>query len=125
MDRGWWSLRSQGHSREQLPLATGLELGWGWRVAQVVCYTLLTPWFNPHQAPQIIGFMQENTGGCHFASPRGSSDPGLKLKSPRVQAAANTSEGHQEAQPGYELLFHWPLWHKEAVYLFRQSTISW
>ena len=63
----------------------------------------VTPWTVAHQAPPSLGFSrQEYWSGLPFPSPGDLSDPGIKPRSPALQADALTSE-----PPGkpYKLLY--------------------
>ena len=52
-----------------------------------------TPWTVAHQAPPSMGFSrQEYWSGLPFPSPGDLSDPGIKPRSPALQADALTSE---------------------------------
>ena len=49
--------------------------------------TLATPWTVVHQAPLSTGFSrQEYWGGLQFPSPEDLPDPGIKPRSPALQA---------------------------------------
>ena len=51
------------------------------------CPTLLTPWTVAHQAPLSMGFSrQEYWSELPFASPGAFPDPGIKPRSPALQA---------------------------------------
>ena len=51
------------------------------------CPTLVTPWTVAHQAPLSMGFSkQEYCSGLPFPSPRDLPDPGIKPRSPALQA---------------------------------------
>ena len=53
----------------------------------------VTPWTVAHQAPLSIGFSrQEYWSGLPFPSPGDLPDPGIKPRSPTLQADALTSE---------------------------------
>ena len=55
-----------------------------------------TPWTVAHQAPLSMGFSkQQYWSGVPFPSPGNLPDPGIKPRSPALQADALTSE-----QPG-------------------------
>ena len=57
------------------------------------CPTLATPWTVACQAPLSMGFSrQEYWSGLPFPSPRNLTDPGIKPRSPAMQAEALTSE---------------------------------
>ena len=48
-----------------------------------------TPWTVAYQAPLSMGFSrQECWSGLPFSSPRDLPDPGIKLRSPTLQADA-------------------------------------
>ena len=52
-----------------------------------------TPWTVAHQAPLSMGFSrQEYWGGLPFPSPGDLPDPGIKSRSPALQADTLTSE---------------------------------
>ena len=52
-----------------------------------------TPWTVVHQAPLSMGFSrQEYWSGLPFPSPGDLPNPGIKLRSPALQADALTSE---------------------------------
>ena len=51
------------------------------------------PWTLTHQAPSSMGFSrQEYWSGLPFPSPGDLPNPGIKLRSPALQADASTSE---------------------------------
>ena len=53
----------------------------------------VTPWTVAHQAPPSMGFSrQEYWSGVRFPSPGDLPDPGIKPRSPALQADALTSE---------------------------------
>ena len=53
----------------------------------------VTPWTVAHQAPLSMGFSrQEYWSGLPFPSPGDLPDPGIKPRSPALQADALTSE---------------------------------
>ena len=53
----------------------------------------VTPWTVAHQAPPFMGFSrQEYWSGLPFPSPGDLPDPGIKPRSPALQADALTSE---------------------------------
>ena len=57
------------------------------------CPTLCDPWTVAHQAPPSMGFSrQEYWSGLPFPSPGDLPDPGIKPRSPTMQADALTSE---------------------------------
>ena len=61
------------------------------KVAQS-CLTLCDPWTVAHQAPLSMGFSrQEYWSGMPFPSPGDLPDPGIKPRSPTLQADALTS----------------------------------
>ena len=63
------------------------------------CPTLYDPWTLAHQAPPSMGFSsQECWSGLPFHSPGDLPDPGIKPRSPTLQADALTS-----APPGKPL----------------------
>ena len=56
------------------------------------CPTLCDPWTVAHQAPPSMGFSrQEYWSGLPFPSPGDLPDPGIKPRSPTLQADALTS----------------------------------
>ena len=58
------------------------------KVAQS-CPTLATPWTVAYQAPPSMGFFrQEDWSGLLFPSPGDLPDPGIKPRSPALQAGA-------------------------------------
>ena len=57
-----------------------------------------TPWTVAHQAPPSMGFSrQEYWSGLPFPSPGDLPDPGIKPRSPTLQADALPSEPLREA----------------------------
>ena len=53
----------------------------------------MTPWTVAHQAPLSMGFSrQEHWSGLPFPSPGDLPNPGIKPRSPALQADALTSE---------------------------------
>ena len=57
------------------------------------CPTLATPWTVAHQAPLSMGFpRQEYGGGLPSPSPRDLPHPGIKPRSPAVQADSLLTE---------------------------------
>ena len=74
------------------------------------------PWTVAHQAPLSLGFSrQEYWSGLPFPSPGELPDPGLKPRSPPLQADASTSEPpgkpqtkrKQEMNPVLRMEQHW------------------
>ena len=60
----------------------------------------VTPWTIAHQAPPSKGFSrQEYWSGLPFHSPRDLPDPGIKPRSPTLQADALTSEPPGKPMP--------------------------
>ena len=58
-----------------------------------VAQSCLTPWTVAHQAPPSMGFSRkEYWSGLPFPSPGDLSNPGIKPRSPALQADALTSE---------------------------------
>ena len=58
-----------------------------------LCLTLTTPWTVAHQAPLSIGFSrQEYWSGLPFPSPWDLPDPGIKPRSPALQADSLPTE---------------------------------
>ena len=64
-----------------------------------------TPWTIAQQAPPSMGFSrQEYWSGLPFPSPEDLPDPGIKPRSPTLQADALTSE---PPLPAVELIRDW------------------
>ena len=58
-----------------------------------LCLTLATPWTVACQAPLSMGFSrQDYWSGLPFPSPDDLLDPGIKHRSPTLEADALTSE---------------------------------
>ena len=58
-----------------------------------LCLTLVTPWTVACQAPLLMGFSrQESWNGLPFPSPEDLPDPGIKPRSPALQADSSLSE---------------------------------
>ena len=58
-----------------------------------LCPTLVTPWTVAHQAPLSMGFSkQAYWSGLPFPSPGDLPYPGIKSRSPALEADALTSE---------------------------------
>ena len=58
-----------------------------------LCPTLATPWTVAHQAPLSMGFSrQEYWSGLPFPSPGDLLDPGIKPRSPALQADSLLTE---------------------------------
>ena len=54
---------------------------------KLLSFVLATPWTVAHQAPPSMGFpKQEYWSGLPFLSPGDLPDPGIKLRSPALQA---------------------------------------
>ena len=75
-------------------------------VCESVSHVLLfaTPWTMACQAPQSMGFSrQEYCSGLPFPSPEHLPDPGIKPRSPTLEADALTSEppGKQYGRPRF------------------------
>ena len=75
------------------------EPGRLWSIVKVKVKSLsrvqlfVTPWTVAHQAPPPMGFSkQEYWSGLPFPSPGDLHDPGIKPRSPTLQADALTSE---------------------------------
>ena len=67
------------------------------------CLTLCTPWTVAHQAPPSMGFSrQEYWSGLPFPSPGDLPNPGIKPRSPALQADILTSE--PPGKPKYAIL---------------------
>ena len=63
-----------------------MVFGGGGLVAKL-CPTLAIPWIVACQAPLSMGFSrQEYWSGLPFPSPEDLPDPGIKLRSPALQA---------------------------------------
>ena len=59
----------------------------------VIIQLFAIPWTVTHQAPLSIGFpKQEYWSGLPFPSPRDLSNPGIKSRSPALQANSSPSE---------------------------------
>ena len=57
------------------------------------CPTLATPWTVAHQAPLSMGFSrQEYWSGLPFPSPGDLPHPGIKCRSPALQADSLSTE---------------------------------
>ena len=57
------------------------------------CPTLVTPWTVACQAPLSVGFsIQEYWSGLPFPSPGDLPDPGIKPRSPALQAHSSPTE---------------------------------
>ena len=58
-----------------------------WSLVTKLCPTLVTPWTVACQAPLSMGFSrQEYWSGLPFPSPGDLPDPGIKSRSPALQA---------------------------------------
>ena len=58
-----------------------------------LCPTLVTPWTVAHQAPLSMGFpRQEHWSGVPFPSPGDLPNPGIKPRSPALQADSLLTE---------------------------------
>ena len=67
--------------------------GGGVGLVPKLCPTLETPWTVAHQAPLYMGFSrQEYWSGLPFPSPRDLSNPGIKPRSPELQADSLPTE---------------------------------
>ena len=69
--------------------------GWGWfgDLVAKLCPTLATPWTVAYQAPLSMEFSrQEYWSGLPFPSPGDLPDPGIKPRSPALQAGSLPSE---------------------------------
>ena len=76
-------------ARDYISLSLSLSLS---EVAQS-CPTLATPWTVAHQAPPSMRFSrQEYWSGLPFPSPGDLPNPGIKPRSPALEADALTSE---------------------------------
>ena len=61
--------------------------GGGGGLVAKLCLTLETPWTGAHQAPLSIRFSrQEYWSGLPFPSPGDLPDPGIKPRTPALQA---------------------------------------
>ena len=57
------------------------------------CPTLATPWTVAHQAPLSMGFSRlEYWNGLPFTSPEDLPDPGIKPRSPTLQADSSLTD---------------------------------
>ena len=66
---------------------------WKWKWSRTVVWLFATPWTVAHQAPPFVGFSrQEYWSGLPFSSPGDLPEPGIKPRSPALQADALTSE---------------------------------
>ena len=74
--------------------STKIQLLFKGKVKSLSCVRLFaTPWTAAHQAPPSVGFFrQEYWNGLPFPSPGDLPDPGIKPRSPALQADALTSE---------------------------------
>ena len=70
----------------------GREMGGGGLVTKS-CPSLVTPWTVACQAPLSVGFsIQEYWSGLPFPSPGDLPDPGIKPRSPALQAHSSPTE---------------------------------
>ena len=74
--------------------STKIQLLFKGKVKSLSCVRLFaTPWTAAHQAPPSVGFFrQEYWNGLPFPSPGDLPDPGIKPRSPALQADILTSE---------------------------------
>ena len=86
------------------------------KVKSLSCVRLFaTPWTIAHQVPLFMGFSrQEYWSGLPFPSPGDLPDPGIKPRSPALQADALTSE-----PPAYMCSIK--LWQKQQEYTMRKK----
>ena len=107
-------LQSTGSQRVGHDWVTELNWKWKWSCCGVQLFA--TPWTVAHQAPPSMGFSrQEYWSWLPFPSPGDLPDPGIKPRSPALQADALTSE-----PPGISHLT-WP-WINS--WLFTQTYFS-
>ena len=67
--------------------------GGGGNLVTKSCLTLATPWTVVHQAPLSLGFSrQEYWSGLPFPFPGDLPDPGIKPRSPALQADSLPTE---------------------------------
>ena len=72
-------------TRQRLSADSSRKKGGG--LVTKLCLTLVTPWTVAHQTPRSMGFSrQEYWSGLPFPSPGNLPDPGIKLRSPAMQA---------------------------------------
>ena len=73
----------------------------------------MTPWTVAHQAPPSKGFSrQEHWSGLPFPSPGDLPDPGIKPRSPALQADSLPSETREaKALPDFMGEANWPFRH--------------
>ena len=77
--------RKQQKSVNQLSFNEKNGVGGG--LVAKLCLTLETPWTGAHQAPLSIRFSrQEYWSGLPFPSPGDLPDPGIKPRTPALQA---------------------------------------
>ena len=79
------------------------------KVKSLSCVRLFaTPWTAAHQAPPSMGFSrQEYWSGLPFPSPGDLSDPGIKPRSPALQADALNSETPGKPKKGSNKEYFW------------------
>ena len=99
--RWWWypsrepSKPSQNMGNNRRPEANSNYQGRKWKKVKSLSHVRLfaTPWTVTYQVPLSMGFSrQENWSGLPFPSPGDLPDPGIKPRSPTLQADALTSE---------------------------------
>ena len=70
-----------------------LQTNYGGGLVAKSCPTLVTPWTIAHQAPLSMGFSrQEYWSGLPFPSPGDLPNPGIKPRSPALQADSLPTE---------------------------------
>ena len=88
-----------------------------WVLSRFGCVRLFeTPWTVAHQAPLSMGLSrQEYWSGLPFCSPGDLPDPGIKPRSPALQADSLTSEPTQTefGEKKVELFPIWNAWGAE------------
>ena len=89
----WWCWHSEGLSIAHLqPVQSWIVLWWWWLIAKL-CLTLATPWIMSCQAPLSMGFSrQESWRELPFPSPGYFPNPGIKPRSPALQADSLPTE---------------------------------
>ena len=142
MDKKAWRAAIHEVVKCQTQLSNWTELNWielfisliySWSEVKWLSRVWLfaTPWTVAHQAPLSMGFSrQEYWSGLPLPSPGDLSDPGIKPRSPVLQAEALTSEPPGRLQSTLRTT-HWVLNFKFfhfrlfICYFFIQSIICW
>ena len=92
-------------------VAISFSNAWKWKVkvkSLSRVWLFVTPWTVAHQAPPSMGFSRQGYWrGVPFPSPGDLSDPGIKPRSPALQADALTSEPPGTSTP-------WMAWFKSS-----------